>query len=67
MERIKEQFIITKEGKKKAVVIPIREYRRLMEDLRDLSIIAERKKEKEIDFEKVIKRLKLNGYLPDKG
>ena len=67
MERIKEQFIITKEGKKKAVVIPIREYRRLMEDLRDLSIIAERKKEKEIDFEKVIKRLKLNGYLPDKS
>ncbi|MBF8265211.1 MAG: hypothetical protein HW384_1075, partial [Dehalococcoidia bacterium] len=32
-------------GRKKAVLLPIREYQELMEDLEDLAIIAERREE----------------------
>ena len=38
----KTNYLITSSGKKKAVVLPIKTYRQLMEDLHDLSVIAER-------------------------
>jgi len=36
------QYITSSTGRKKAVVLPIREYQRLLEDLHDLTVIAER-------------------------
>ncbi|MBF8266286.1 MAG: hypothetical protein HW384_2150 [Dehalococcoidia bacterium] len=41
----KRQFIVDEKGRKKAVLLPIREYQELMEDLEDLAIIAERREE----------------------
>lgn len=57
------QYITDKNGKKKSVVLPIKKYEELLEDLQDLSILATRKNEESISHEDVIKELKQNGYL----
>ncbi len=62
---IKEQFIVDQRGKRKAVILSIKDYQKLLEDLHDLSVIAERKDEPTISYEEVRKRLKADGLLPD--
>jgi PHD/YefM family antitoxin component YafN of YafNO toxin-antitoxin module len=49
---------IVKNGKRKAVILPIEEYEELLEDLHDLGVIASRRHEKMVPFEDVIRRLK---------
>jgi hypothetical protein len=41
--KIREQFLVDRKGKKTAVVLPITVYERLLEDLHDLSVVAERR------------------------
>ena len=45
MVREKIRFLVDENGKKKSVVLPMKEYQKLVEDLADLSLIAERKAE----------------------
>ena len=59
----KTNYLITSSGKKKAVVLPIKTYRQLMEDLHDLSVIAERRDEPVNSFENLKKRLTDDGLL----
>ena len=54
---MEKSFIVDSEGKRLAVVLPIEEYEELMEDLHDLSVIAERKDEDVISFEDVKREL----------
>ncbi len=56
-------YIVDRKGKKKAIIINIDDYERLMEDLADLSAIATRRHEKSILWEEVKKRLKRDGLL----
>ena len=58
------QYLTDANGAKVAAVIPIDEYKELMEDLNDLAVIAERRDEPRISFEEVKRRLKENGHLP---
>ena len=58
-----EQFVVDADGRKTAVVIPIGRFERLMEDIHDLAIVAERRNEKAISFDAMKKRLKKNGLL----
>lgn len=51
------KFITDENGKKKAVVLSIPQYRRLMEDLHDLAVIAERHEEQAVTLEEMKKRL----------
>ena len=39
------QFVVDDQGRKSAVLLPIADYERLMEDLDDLAVIAERRGE----------------------
>jgi len=57
------KYIVDEKGRKTAVIIPIKEYRRLMEDLHDLAIVAERRHEPTISLEELKRRLKENGIL----
>ena len=59
----REKFIIDEKGEKQAVILDVKYYRRLLEDLTDLRIIAERKDEEVISLEEVEVRLKKNGLL----
>ncbi|MEA3323607.1 MAG: hypothetical protein U9Q37_00465 [Euryarchaeota archaeon] len=52
-----------RKGQKTAVILSIGECEELLEDLRDLSIIAERRDEPTITFEDVKKGLKEDGLL----
>ena len=49
---------VVKNGKRKAVILPIKEYEELLEDLYDLGVIASRRHERMIPFEDVLRRLK---------
>jgi len=58
------QYIVDDKGKKIAVIMPIEEYERLLEDIHDLSIAKERINEPEEDLDDVIEELKNEGLLP---
>jgi PHD/YefM family antitoxin component YafN of YafNO toxin-antitoxin module len=58
-----EQFIVNAKGKKTAVILSISRYQKLMEDLHDLAVVAERRDEKPISLEEMKKLLKKDGIL----
>ena len=58
-----EQFIVDNQGKKIAVLIPMQRYERIMEDLHDLAIVAERKEEIPISLAEMKKRLRQDGII----
>ncbi|OGO40851.1 MAG: hypothetical protein A2Z04_07425 [Chloroflexi bacterium RBG_16_57_9] len=60
---MEEQFIVDAEGKKTAVILSIKRYEQLMEDLHDLAVITERRDEELISLEEVKRRLKEDGLL----
>jgi PHD/YefM family antitoxin component YafN of YafNO toxin-antitoxin module len=45
MERKTKRFVVTEKGQKTGVLLSLKEYEALIEDLHDLAIIAERKDE----------------------
>jgi PHD/YefM family antitoxin component YafN of YafNO toxin-antitoxin module len=57
MQSAQTQFITSSNGRKKAVILPIREYQRLMEDLHDLTVVAERHDEYPVTLDEMKKRL----------
>ena len=57
------QYVIDRKGKKTAVPLSLKEYEKLMEDLHDLAIVAQRKGEKPISFQEVKRRLKKDGHI----
>ena len=63
MKRVQPKYIIDESGQKTAVVIPLKEYEELLEDLHDLAIIAERRDEPTVSFDELKKRLKADGIL----
>ena len=63
MKKFQEQYIIDEKGQKTAVILPVKEYEELLEDLHDLAIIAERRDESTISHEELKKRLKKDGLL----
>ena len=58
-----ENYLVNEKSQKKAVVIPIEEYKELLEDLHDLAIVAERRDEPTISFDELKKRLRNDGLL----
>jgi hypothetical protein len=52
---------VVKNGKRKAVILPIEEYEEMLEDLHDLAVIARRKNEPTIPLAEVKRRLKKNA------
>lgn len=63
MVKLKEKYIMNVNGHREAVVIDVKTYEGLLEDLEDLHIIAERKKEPIISLDSLKRKLKRNGLL----
>ena len=57
------QYITDDRGDKLAVVIPISDYKELMEDVSDLAAVAERRDEQTVSLAEVKKRLVADGLL----
>lgn len=59
----KEKFITDGKGKRKAVILDIKLYQEILEDLEDLRLLAERKDEATSSLQEVEERLKARGLL----
>jgi len=57
------QYLTDEAGKKTAVVLPIADYEKLLEDLDDLSVVAERRDERTIPHNEFKAELKRDGIL----
>ncbi|HZV35213.1 MAG TPA: hypothetical protein VFB72_11625 [Verrucomicrobiae bacterium] len=55
------QYLMNEKGKKTAVVLPIEDYEKLLEDLDDLAVIAERRDEPTVSHEEFKRSLKRDG------
>ncbi len=61
MSELRERHVVDRKGRKVAVVIPIKDYRRLLEDLHDLAVVTERRDEPTISLEELRRRLRAEG------
>jgi len=52
-----ERYVIDEKGQRVAVILPLKEYEKLQEDLHDLAVAAERRDEKTISLAELKKRL----------
>jgi hypothetical protein len=59
----KERFITDEKSRKGAVILDIKLYQEILEDLEDLRLLAERKDEATGSLEEVEERLKAKGLL----
>ena len=57
------QYITDDRGERTAVVLPISDYEKLLEDLDDLAVVAERRDEPVIPHDQIIADLKRDGTL----
>jgi len=58
------QYVSDETGRRTAVLLPIEEYERLLEDRQDLASIAARREETTVLHEDLVAELKRDGLLP---
>ena len=63
MASLQELFVIDANVKKTGVILSLKRYQKLMEDLHDLAVVAERRSEASIPLEEVKRRLRKDGIL----
>ncbi len=60
---VQEQYLFNAKGKKTGVLLSVKRYEKLMEDLHDLAIVAERRDEQLVSLDEMKRRLKKHGIL----
>ena len=60
---LRGRYVTDQKGKRTGVVISLKRYSRLMEDLHDLAVVAERRDEKPVTADDMKKRLHKRGLL----
>ena len=63
IKELQAQYVTNETGKKVAVILPIKEFEELMDDIEDLAVLAERRDEPTISHEKLLAKLKRDGRL----
>jgi hypothetical protein len=63
MTAIPAQFVVDDKGRKTAVLLSVKRYEKMLEDLHDLAVVAERRDEPTITLEEMKRRLKKDGVL----
>ena len=58
-----EQYVVDEKGQKVAVIISLKEYEELLEDLHDLAVVAERRDEPTTPLEEIKEKLRKNGLV----
>lgn len=59
----REQYVVDSKGRRRGVLLSIEQYERLLEDLHDLAVVAERRDEETISLDELKRRLKKDGLL----
>ena len=57
------EYITDEKGERKAIILPISEFEKLIEDMEDLAAVAERREEPTIPHEDLISELKRDGFI----
>lgn len=57
------QFVVNAEGKKTGVLLSLKQYEKLLEDLHDLAVIAARRDDVPITLEEMQQRLRQDGLV----
>ena len=57
------QFLVDESGNKSLVVLTVKEYDELLEDLHDLAVMAERRDEPRVSLDKFEKGLRADGII----
>ena len=57
------QYLTDEHGERTAVVLPISEYEKLLQDLADLAVVAERRNEPVVPHAQFVSELKRDGIL----
>jgi hypothetical protein len=63
LKQLQLQYVTNEAGEKIAIILPIREFQELIEDLEDLANVAERREEPTISHDQLIAELKRDGLL----
>lgn len=63
IKKYRVKYITDKKGKKTEVIMKVKDFEELIEDLNDMAIIAERRDEETITHKDLIKELKRDGIL----
>ncbi len=63
MRALQERYVIDTSGKKTGVLLSLKRYEQLMEDLHDLAVVAERRHEEAISLDEMKRRLRKDGRL----
>ena len=58
------QYVTDEKGERRAVMLSLEEYERMVEDLADLAVAAERRNEPPVDHASFVEELKRDGILP---
>lgn len=57
------QYVTNRDGEKTAVIVPIEDFKELLEDIEDLAAVAERRDEPTISHEELVAELKRDGII----
>jgi hypothetical protein len=57
------QYLTDEQGERTAVLLPIAAYQKLLEDLDDLAVVAERREEPTIPHDQFVTELKRDGIV----
>ena len=60
---VQEKFIVDTRGRKTAIILSLDRYQKLMEDLHELAVVAERRTETPVSLQEMKRRLKKDGIL----
>jgi hypothetical protein len=59
----KEQYVIDDHGRKTAIILPTKMYDQMLQDIHDLAVVAERRREGTITLAEMKKRMKKSGLI----
>jgi len=63
MMREPRQYLVDSNGKKTGVILSLKHYEQLLEDIHDLAVVAERRDEDTIGLQELRQRLEKDGLL----
>jgi hypothetical protein len=58
-----EPYVTDEQGRKTGVILSLKRYQKLLEDLHDLAVVAERREEKPVSLGAIKRRLKKDDVL----
>ena len=58
-----DQYVVDAKGKKTGVILSLKHYEQMLEDLHDLAVVAERRDEQPVSLNEMKRGLKKDGIL----